>query len=153
MHRTLKKSLSVVLSLLMVLSAFGGLSFTAAATMTKADDLPTFTFYVPETLYLNASDNKTIQYYVDRQQAVDGALTASNGDTSGWLYFYCEGATSVDSLSVDTSVATISLTNTSSSTGELKTLAQAGGSLKNAIAMNGVVLVPWTVTFTYNDNQ
>ena len=149
-----KRVLAAALSLLMAFSVLpllaGILILPVSASVTTATDLPTFTFYVPETLYLKPSDNKTVQYYVDRGQSVGGGLTQSAADTDGSVYFKCDGATSVNSLTVGG--ASFTLSATSSNTGELKATA-TGGSLAAAISMNTTTLVSWTVGFIYNGNQ
>ena len=141
-----RRVLALFMSVLMLMTAWVFVAPTkAAAAVTQQSDLPTFTFYVPETIYLNPADNKTFQYYVDRAQSVNGSLTASNSDTSAWYYFKCDTATSVTSLTCGASNPTLS--KTSSSNGELKGLI-SGGALSSAISMNATALVPWTVTFT-----
>ena len=146
---TLRRSLAVVMSLLMLMTAWVFVAPEtlpqASAAVTQQSDLPTFTFYVPETIYLDPSDNKTFKYYVDRAQSVNGSLTASNGDTSAWYYFKCDTATSVTSLTCGASNPTLS--KTSSTNGELKGVISAGA-LSSAISMNATALIPWTVTFT-----
>ena len=142
----MKKSLSIVLSVLMIMTAWVFVApEKAEAAVQSSGDLPTFTFYVPETIYLDPADNKTFKYYVDRAQSVNGSLTASNSDTSAWYYFKCDTATSVDSLTCGASSP--SLSKTSSTNGELKGII-SGGALSSAISMNATALVPWTVTFT-----
>ena len=80
---TPRRALALVMTVLMLMSAWVFIApMQAAAAVTKESDMPTFTFYVPETIYLNPADNKTFQYYVDRSQSVNGSLTASNNDTS-----------------------------------------------------------------------
>ena len=116
-----RRVLALFMSVLMLMTAWVFVAPTkAAAAVTQQSDLPTFTFYVPETIYLNPADNKTFQYYVDRAQSVNGSLTASNSDTSAWYYFKCDTATSVTSLTCGASNPTLS--KTSSSNGELKGL-------------------------------
>ena len=56
----------------------------AGATVTVSSGTPTFTFYVPETIYLNPSDNKTFQYYVDRRQSVNSLPWIRRSLTSPW---------------------------------------------------------------------
>ena len=144
----LKRTLSVCLSILMLLSAWVFVVPSASATLSTGGSTPTFTFYVPETIYLDPADNKTFKYYVDRAQSVGGSLTASNGDTSAWYYFYCSTATKVTGLTCGASSP--SLSKTSSTNGELKGVI-SGGALSSAISMNSVALVPWTVTFQTAD--
>ena len=58
MKKTARKWLSVLLSALMLLSVLS-VGMVASAEVTISGSRPTITFYVPETIYLKASDNKT----------------------------------------------------------------------------------------------
>ena len=142
----LRRMLSVLLSVLMLVSACAVAFPAAFAGLTVGGSLPTFTFYVPETIYLKPSDNQTFQYYVDRGQSVGGALrTGSN--TTGNIYFNCSGATAVTGLTC--SGATVNLSATTSGSGTLSSTVNSG-SLSSAISMNATTQISWTVTFTYN---
>ena len=148
-----KRLLAAALSLLMAFSVLpllaGVLILPVSASVTTATDLPTFTFYVPETIYLNPSDNKTFQYYVDRGHSVNGSLYAISDSSNGYYDFICDGATDI-SITCDASNPVLSTTSASSSplSGSIN-----GGALSGAINMNSVALVTWTVTFTYNGSQ
>ena len=116
----------------------------AFASISTSSGLPTVTFYVPETIYLNPADNKTFQYYVNREQSVNGALRTSQ-DTTGLIYFNCPGATAVTYLSSD---ADVNLSATSSTNGVLMSTVNYG-ELVFSISHNSVSLVKWMVSFTY----
>ncbi len=147
--RTGRRALSVFLSLLMLLSAWVFVAPTASAGLAVSGSLPTFTFYVPETIYLDPSDNKTFKYYVDREHSENGMLYTSSASTNGYYDFICSGATNI-SISCNASSPSLSKTSASSSplSGQIN-----GGALSSAISMNSVALITWTVTFTYDGNQ
>ena len=143
--KTMKKALSIFLSVMMVLTAWVFVApEKAEATVSASDGLPTFTFYVPETIYLDPSDNKTFQYYVDRAHSKDGWLFALSESTNGYYDFICDTATEVTSITCSASNADLSVT--SSNTGTLSGQINSGA-LSAAIDMNATALVSWTVTF------
>ncbi len=102
------------------------------------------TFYVPEVIYLNPSDQKTFQYYVDRANSTNGALRAGE-NTSGNVYLDVPGATNV---SISASGATVSL-GTSTGTSSISTTITSG-SVSSAMADNATSLITWTASYTLN---
>lgn len=146
--RTFRRSMGLFLSCLMLLSSLI-VELGVLAPRVHAQELgsiPGLTFYVPETIYLKASDNKTFQYFIDRAQSVNGALSTSAAST-GRIYFNCPGATEVTGLTVSGATASLSATTSSSST--LSSTINSG-SLSSAIGHNSVTTITWTITFKYN---
>ncbi len=129
----------------------------------EADENISFTyFYAPETIYLNTSDLNSFQYYVDRENSVEGKLNADIS-TSGNIYFNREGATDVslsykvkhynadnNSLISDTtSSANITLSNKSANKGELAATITSG-SLNSTKPTNSDSLIEWIATYNYH---
>ena len=91
-------------------------------------------FYVPEVIYLNpiASNSRyNFQYYVDRQQAVNGTLNKDGEKTTGNVYFYSSAAASVKSLKANwiyspNANGSVTVASTSSPTGTLSTTITGG---------------------------
>ena len=107
------------------------------------------TFYVPETIYLNPSTG-TFQYYTDRENKADGALSASANKTTGNIFFSCEKATNV---TVSVSDATVSYANgNSSSTGTLST-ALTDGKLYSAPTSGTGKTITWTAAYTLKNGE
>lgn len=145
---TFRRSMGLFLSCLMLLSSLiVGLGVLAPrAHAQELGSIPGLTFYVPETIYLNPSDNQTFQYFIDRAQSVDGALSTSAAAT-GRIYFNCPGATQVTGLTVSGATASLSATTSSSST--LSSTINSG-SLSSAIGNNANTTITWTITFKFN---
>ena len=150
MRSKMRKPIAVLLSALMLLTvvSVGLVPLAVFAGISAEGDLPLLTFYVPETIYLNASDNQTFQYFINREQTDAGALRTAQ-DTTGLIYFNCPDATEITNLTCDGASVNLSATTPSATT--LKATVNAGA-LSSAISMNGIALVPWTVTFTYAGN-
>ena len=116
----------------------------------KADiGVVTTTFYVPETIYLNPSTN-AFQYYVDRENKVDGALTSSANKTTGNVFFNCDKATSV---SISVSDATISYANGNSSSNGTLSTAVTAGKLYSAPSAGSGKTITWTATYTLKNGE
>ena len=124
-----KKFLAMLLCAVMISGSFSVMSF---ATLSTDDGPPSLIFYVPETIYLMPSDNKTFQYFINREQTDAGALKTSS-DSTGLIYFSCSSATAVTSLTCNG--GTVSLSATSSNNGVLKSTVNSG-SLSSAISMS-----------------
>ena len=107
------------------------------------------TFYVPETIYLNPSNN-TFQYYLDRENAIDGALNSNASKTTGNVYFNCDKATAV---SVTVSGATVSYANGSSATGGTLSTAVSSGKLNTALASGTGTTIEWTASYTLENGE
>lgn len=99
MKRFARKSISVLLSLLMVLSVCTGLVFTASASdNTKPDSMicDDLTFIVPEVIYLtpdgrswNMETQSSFQYYVNNNS--DGSVERNAAQKTGRIYFQLPG--------------------------------------------------------------
>lgn len=63
-------------------------------TLEVNSDLVYTYFYVPETIYLSGTDNRTFESYVDRQNTPDGELNRAASAT-GNIYFEREGASDI----------------------------------------------------------
>lgn len=111
MQTKMRKPLAVLLSALMLLTvvSVGLVPLAAFAGISADGDLPELTFYVPETIYLKASDNKTFQYFINREQTDAGALRTAQ-DTTGMINFKCADATAVTNLTCDGASVNLSTT-------------------------------------------
>lgn len=111
-------------------------------------------FYAPETIYLSKDDNQSFQYYIDRENAVNGALNAQSNKTTGNIFFSREGATNVSlTYSVEEGAASVNHINlgvTNTAEGTLSTQV-SGGQLSQALTNGEYVLIKWTATYTYKD--
>ena len=147
-----KSVLSVIICLTMLLTTFcffdiGSLISEASVgikSFSSGVD-PAVTFYVPETIYLAPTSGtmNTFQYYVDRANAVNGALRTGE-NTTGNVFFKCDQASSVTSITC--SGATVSLSATSSSSNTLSTTINSG-SIPTALSQNGITTLTWTVQY------
>ena len=102
---------------------------------------PEFTFYVPEAIYLKASDRKTFEYYVDC--TATGALNTAQNKTGGLVYFNCPEATS---LNITCSGATVTAGGLTGKTTTVNTTV-TGGSASSALTANSSSVITWTATF------
>jgi hypothetical protein len=145
---TTEKVVSFVLAIAILSTMFINLeigSLKANASVSKASVSYPVTFYVPETIYLAPSTTgaTSFQYFVDCD--TNGALTVSRNDTSGQIYFYCNGATS---CSIVCNGATVTL-GTTSGTNTINTNCTAG-TLSTAVTAGTSSTISWTVTYTVN---
>ncbi len=123
-------------------------------TLEVDEDIIFTYFYVPETIYVNTGDTSLFQYYVDRQNAVGGALK-SDISTTGNIYFNREGASNI-SISCKVidgpALSGVTLSKTTSASNELSaTITQ--GKLSSALASNSSALLEWTATYTINNEE
>ncbi|MBR5618520.1 MAG: hypothetical protein IKW76_02150, partial [Clostridia bacterium] len=90
-----KKLLSVFLAILMVLGTFavGGAGLAPTASAEDYPTIPEVSFYVPEAVYLKTGEHGT-QWYLN-SCGDDGQTPPALKDTTGKLYFHCDGATDV----------------------------------------------------------
>ena len=111
----------------------------------NTDLIPHVTFYVPEAIYLTpaASNMNTFQYYVDRENAVNGTLRTGE-NTTGNVFFKCDEATKITSITC--SGASVTLGATSSSTNTLSTTITKG-TTNTAYSANGTGTLTWTVKY------
>ena len=107
---------------------------------------PSYTFYVPETIYLapSTSATKTFKYYVDRENSVNSSLRKGE-NTSGNIYFKCDKASSIKSLTLS-DCSSVSIGATTSSSGTLSTTVSAG-SLSAGLNPGEKKLLTWTVVY------
>ena len=147
-YKPAKRLISLVLALITALGVCGAgvPGIIASATVTTASAMPSFTFYVPETIYLDPTDNKNFKYFINREQEVGGDLHTSQ-DTSGLIYFNCPGATAVTSLMCFD--ANVNLSATSSTNGILMSTINSGD-LHTAIGISQTKLITWALTFQYS---
>lgn len=120
----------------------------------KNSDITFTTFYVPETIYLNPTDLKTFQYYVDRENLVDGALN-SDISTTGNVYFYREGATNTTmsyQVIEGSSLGSLDYTVETLETNEISATITAG-SLTSALTSGGRAILEWTAKYTVNGEE
>ena len=109
-------------------------------------EAPSYTFYVPETIYLapSTSATKTFKYYVDRENSVNSSLRKGE-NTSGNIYFKCDKASSIKSLTLS-DCSSVSIGATTSSSGTLSTTVSAG-SLSAGLNPGEKKLLTWTVVY------
>ena len=109
-------------------------------------EAPSYTFYVPETIYLapSTSATKTFKYYVDRENSVNSSLRRGE-NTSGNIYFKCDKASSIKSLTLS-DCSSVSIGATTSSSGTLSTNVSAG-SLSAGLNPGEKKLLTWTVVY------
>ena len=119
-------------------------------TVKNSNVTPTLYFYVPETIYLNPTNQKTFQYFVDRANDDTGALRSTK-NTSGNVYFHCPGATSV-SISASLSGATITVGTDSNSAADTFASTSMSGSLSTAQTAATNSTIEWTATYTLEGN-
>ena len=122
----------------------------------KDENVNTVYFYAPETIYLNPADSKTFLYYIDRENADDGALISSPNKTDGNVYFHRKGATNVKiSASYQEGATSISsyTIGTNSTTGDTISTTITAGSLSEALTAGQYVLMVWTAQYTYDSKD
>ncbi len=127
-----------------------------AEKVIREGSAPTVYFYVPEVIYLNpiASSSKyNFQYYVDREQKVDGNLNKDGEKTTGNIYFYSSSATSVKSLTWEwiyspNANGGVTVGSTASATGTLNTTITGGYTTTYE-----TYYIQWTLTYTTTSGQ
>ncbi|NLO46344.1 MAG: hypothetical protein GX107_07625 [Clostridiales bacterium] len=106
-------------------------------------------FYVPETIYLNPSNMKSFQYYVDRVNENNGALNSNGAKTTGNIYFYRADATNI-TISADVisggSLSSINFSPNSAS-GNTISGAVSSGTMTDALASGSSAVIKWTASF------
>lgn len=122
-------------------------------TLDELSDVSYAYFYAPETIYVNPSDNKTFQKYIDRDNAVNGALHAEPQST-GNVYFHREEASNMNlSWTVIDGNTTLDSMTVGATTAAGDTLATSitYGKLTEALQNDQYVYIKWTLTYTYNN--
>lgn len=151
----LSKIFSVILSLVMTLTGapLSGVIDTVLDTQeygleTQAEEVSDVKAVVPETIYLNPSNNKSFQYYLNDNS--DGTAKAGAAESSGMLYFSasgvsasnvtvaCEGNTTTGAVSI--SYGTASLENGANK----RTFT---GSIANALTAGSSTTIKFTFTY------
>ncbi|MBQ7546000.1 MAG: hypothetical protein IJT41_03420, partial [Clostridia bacterium] len=114
------------------------------------------TFYVPELIYLKPNTTNTtnmstmnsmstFQYYVDRNTAANGFGLRTGENTTGNIYFKCDQASKVKSITC--SGANVSLSTSSSDTNTLECTINSG-TMSSAVAHDSQATLTWTITYT-----
>ncbi len=111
--------------------------------------LVTTTFYVPETIYLSPSST-SFQYYIDRENKVDGALSSSAKKTTGNVFFNCDKATNVSISVID---ATVSYSNGSSSSSGVLSTAITAGKINSPLSSGYGKTLTWTASYTLENGE
>ncbi len=108
-------------------------------------------FYAPETIYVSPSDNKTFDKYIDRENAVNGALHA-DAQSTGNIYFHRENAENLRlEYSMVEGFAAESMTiGATSASGDTLSTSITAGRLATALANNQHSLIKWTLKYDYN---
>ena len=160
LHRPWRKALSLVLTVLMVggyVGMFSGLiGNDLLGTKQTADAADaTVHFYVPEAVYLKQGSYGT-QWYLNSYRSNSTQSWASAKETTGKLFFYCPGATSV---SISTSGGTVSNLTTTGTDTINDTDFQISGSGGNVITytatykVNGETKTATSYTYLYEPNR
>ncbi|MBQ7595180.1 MAG: InlB B-repeat-containing protein, partial [Clostridia bacterium] len=120
-------------------------------TLEINSDLVYTYFYVPETIYLNGSDNKTFESYVDRQNSPDGALNQKASST-GNIFFARPGATDIRiSYTTVEGVSINSLTTTAlESNGPTFSGTISSGSMSSSLDSGGYSIIEWVANYKCN---
>ena len=130
-----------------------GTQKTITVELEKDDRVSQLYFYAPETIYLDPADNKTFKYYVDRENAEDGALITSANKTEGNVYFYRKGATNVTLSATYQEGAAVSVSSyslgLSSTKGDTIKTQITDGSLSQKISGSDYVLISWKAEYTF----
>ncbi len=133
-----------------------GTQKTITVELEKDDRVSQLYFYVPETIYLNPSDNKTFKYYIDRENTDVGALITSATKTTGNVYFHRQGATDVTiSATYQEGAASLSsyALGVSSSKGDKISTEITSGALSQKISGSDYVLICWKAEYTFEGKQ
>mgnify|MGYP005750610437 FL=1 len=143
MKKIAKRSLAVLLSLLMILTSFAA----ASAELIETVGSGSMVLYVPEAVYLTPSSagSVTAQWYLNNTDGSGNYSYARGAESTGKFYFHCSKATSISvSASFESGG---SLSNLTTSTG--------GATLNDnnfQIAANNTnQMITWRVDYTCND--
>ncbi len=113
-------------------------------------------FYAPETIYLDPTNGRNFQYYVDRENRDDGPLIVDPAKTTGNVYFHREGATNVKiSYSFyegDANIQSLAL-GQSETTGNLIATQITSGVLDSALSNGQYVLIVWDAAYDYGGTR
>lgn len=133
-----------------------GDAITVDVTLEKDDNLGLTYFYVPETIYTDAMNAKTFKYFVDRENAKDGALNATATKTTGNIYFFREDAENVTiSAEVYTGQSGLTISGISFAGGAQTTTVSATGSTLSTQITSGSfgqvltqdAVIKWTASY------
>ena len=143
MKKIAKRSLAVLLSLLMILTSFAA----ASAELIETVGSGSMVLYVPEAVYLAPSSAGSVnaQWYLNNTDGSGNYSYARGAESTGKFYFHCSKATSISvSASFESGG---SLSNLTTSTG--------GATLNDdnfQIAANNTnQMITWRVDYTCND--
>ncbi len=143
MKKIAKRSLAVLLSLLMILTSFAA----ASAELIETVGSGSMVLYVPEAVYLapSSAGSVTAQWYLNNTDGSGNYSYARGAESTGKFYFHCSKATSISvSASFESGG---SLSNLTTSTG--------GATLNDdnfQIAANNTnQMITWRVDYTCDD--
>ncbi len=108
-------------------------------------------FYAPETIYLSPNDNQTFDKYVDRDNAINGAIHAGVC-SEGNIFFTRNGAYDIElEYSVQEGAALVSSMTIGATTASGNTLSTSvtGGSVERELSKDEYILVKWTAKYKY----
>lgn len=164
MKKIAKRSLAVLLSLLMILSSFAA----ASAALIETVGSGSMVLYVPEAVYLSPSSagsgsNVSGQWYLNNTDGSGNYSYARGAEGTGRFYFYSANATSISvSASFDNGVGyvsnlTTSTTGTTLNDGDFQI---ASGNTNQMLTWrvdytcnDGVTRTAWAYTFVYKPNR
>ncbi len=143
MKKIAKRSLAVLLSLLMILTSFAA----ASAELIETVGSGSMVLYVPEAVYLapSSAGSVTAQWYLNNTDGSGNYSYARGAESTGKFYFHCSKATSISvSASFESGG---NLSNLTTSTG--------GATLNDdnfqITANNTNQMLTWRVDYTCND--
>lgn len=159
-----KRSLSVLLALLMILTSVA----SASASLIETAGSGSMTLYVPEAVYLTPSSagagaNVAGQWYLNNTDGSGNYSYARGAESTGKFYFYCANATRISvTTSFDngvgyTSDLTTSVNGTTLNDGDFRI---ASGNTNQMLTWrvdytcnDGVTRTAWAYTFIYVPNR
>ena len=159
-----KRSLSVLLALLMILTSVA----SASASLIETAGSGSMTLYVPEAVYLTpssagAGSNVAGQWYLNNTDGSGNYSYARGAESTGKFYFYCANATRISvTASFDngvgyTSDLTTSVNGTTLNDGDFRI---ASGNTNQMLTWrvdytcnDGVTRTAWAYTYVYVPNR
>ena len=150
-----QKTLSVLLTVLMVVSMIPAITFTFLKDHIAEAANPTVHFYVPEAVYLKQGSYGT-QWYLNSYRSSSTQSWASAKETTGKLYFYCPGATSVKITTSGGTVSNLTTTGTDTINDTDFQITGTGGNVVTFTAtyvVGGVTKTASSYTYLYTPNR
>ena len=153
----MKKTLSIFLAVMMIISSLSVIFAFAANTKSSVTAATDIVISVPETVYMTPQNNygtatTSVKYYVNNTVSTSGAITLDkeNSKTVGKFYIYSTQISSVTSVS--TSGATLSSFSTSTN-GSLFYDDSFTMTLSSGISSSKTKTIEWTITCKMKDNS